>query len=121
MAPPPPKLAIELAAGSVTIAFSTAAAQDLQRHLGELLTHLKAIAANNAQTPGGKGKPATYPPMEYRHVGDVFLEVFCNPNIWPSPFAAKALVTIRDERIRLSAEVELSRLLDSLDRYLAAL
>jgi hypothetical protein len=56
--------------------------------------------------------------MEYRFSGDVFLEVFCNPNIWPSPFAAKVLITLRDERIRLTTEAELTRLIEDVNQYL---
>ena len=56
--------------------------------------------------------------MEYRYTGDVFLEVFCNPNIYPSPFAAKVLLTIRDERIRLTTEAELTRLIEDIGQYL---
>jgi hypothetical protein len=58
------------------------------------------------------------PTMEYRYTGEVFLEVFCNPNIYPSPFAAKVLLTVRDDRIRLTTEAELPRLLEDLGQYL---
>ncbi len=56
--------------------------------------------------------------MEYQHTGQVFLEIFCNPNIWPSPFAAKVLVTLRDEQIRLTTEAELTRLIEDVNQYL---
>jgi hypothetical protein len=56
--------------------------------------------------------------LEYRHTGDVFLEVFCNPNIWSSPFAAKLLITLRDDRIRLTTEAELTRISEDLAQYL---
>jgi hypothetical protein len=56
--------------------------------------------------------------MEYQYTGDVFLEVFCNPNIWPSPFAAKLLITLRDERIRITTEAELTRVYDDINQYL---
>ena len=48
----------------------------------------------------------------------VFLEIFCNPNIYPNPFAAKLLITLRDEQIRLTSEAELTRLIEDLDQYL---
>ena len=57
--------------------------------------------------------------MEYQYTGDVFLEIFCNPNIWPSPFAAKVLITLRDDRIRLTTEAELTRLIEDLTEYLS--
>jgi hypothetical protein len=56
--------------------------------------------------------------MEYQYTGEVFLEVFCNPNIWSSPFAAKTLITVRDDRIRLTTEAELSRLVEDVSQYL---
>jgi hypothetical protein len=56
--------------------------------------------------------------MEYRYTGEIFLELFCNPNIWPSPFAAKLLITLRDDRIRLTTEVDLNQLVDDLNQFL---
>jgi hypothetical protein len=56
--------------------------------------------------------------MEYQHRSDVFVECFCNPNIWPSPFAAKVLITVRDERIRITTEAELTRITEDLNTYL---
>jgi hypothetical protein len=56
--------------------------------------------------------------MEYQHADEVFLEVFCNPNIWSSPFAAKLLITVRDDRIRLTTEAELTRILEDISQYL---
>jgi hypothetical protein len=56
--------------------------------------------------------------MEYRYTGDVFLELFCNPNIYPSPFSAKVLLTVRDDRLRLTTEAELTRTIEDIDRYL---
>jgi len=50
--------------------------------------------------------------------GDIFLEIFCNPNIWPSPFAAKVLITLRDDRIRLTTEAELTRVIEDVSQYL---
>jgi len=56
--------------------------------------------------------------LPLNHTGEVFLEVFCNPNIDPTPFAAKVLVTVRDERIRLTTEAELTRLVEDVTEYL---
>jgi hypothetical protein len=56
--------------------------------------------------------------MEYRYTGDIFLEVFCNPNIYPSPFAAKVLLTVRDDRLRLTSEAELTQLIEDLNLFL---
>lgn len=108
------QITLNLLQGSVRFNFSQSAAQDLQAALKTLVTQLKAIAA---QAPGA-GKRTPHPSLEYQHTGDVFLEVFCNPNIWPSPFAAKLLITVRDDRMRLTTEAELPRMLEDLTQYL---
>ncbi|HEY9667864.1 MAG TPA: hypothetical protein V6C91_13720 [Coleofasciculaceae cyanobacterium] len=109
----PPQLTLNLVAGSVSFRFTADAARELQQAIAQLMQSLKAVA----QTPGS-GKPTPQKPMEYRHSEEVFLEVFCNPNIWPSPFAAKVLITLRDDRIRLSTEAELTRLIEDVNQFL---
>jgi hypothetical protein len=108
------QLTLNLVEGSVSFGFSPEAAQDLKSALTQLMESLKVTAAKAA--PGSKATPQET--MEYRHTGDVFLEIFCNPNIWATPFAAKVLVTLRDDRIRLSTEAELSRLIEDVNQYL---
>ena len=107
-------LTLNLLQGSVTFRFSPSAALDLQREINILLDRLKAIASNAASG----GKPQPQKPLEYQHTGDVFLEVFCNPNIYPNPFSAKVLLTVRDDRLRLTTEAELTRVIEDLERYL---
>jgi hypothetical protein len=106
-------LTLNLSQGAIAFSFSLDAAQSLKAEIERLMASLKAIA-----NPEGK-RPTPQPAMEYRHTGEVFLEVFCNPNIYPSPFAAKVLLTVRDERIRLTTEAELTRLLEDLEQYIA--
>lgn len=108
-------LTLNLLEGSVSFNFSPQAARDLKAATDQLMERLKAVAAK--PTPGG-GKVTPQPPVEYRHTGDVFLEVFCNPNIWPTPFAAKVLLTIRDLNIRLTTEAELTRIIEDINQYL---
>ncbi|MBV9390085.1 MAG: hypothetical protein JOZ78_26980 [Chroococcidiopsidaceae cyanobacterium CP_BM_ER_R8_30] len=108
------QLTLNLVEGSVSFSFSPQAAQDLQAAITQLMERLKVVATK--VTPGGKANPQ--PPLEYRYTGEVFLEVFCNPNIWPSPFAAKVLITVRDTSIRLTTEAELTRLVEDLNQYL---
>ncbi|MGB3135158.1 MAG: hypothetical protein WBG38_05460 [Nodosilinea sp.] len=108
-------LTLNLPQGSLQFTFSSEAAQTLKASLADLMGLLKAAAAQG----GEPSRRSPQPPMEYRHTGDVFLEVFCNPNIWPSPFAAKALVTLRDDRIRVTTEAELSQIYDDINAYLA--
>lgn len=106
-------LTLHLIEGSVTFALSVETAQELKASLDRLLADLKAVA----QVTSGV-RPTPKPPVEFRHVGEVFLELFCNPNIWPTPFAAKLLLTLRDDRIRLTTEVELSRIIDDVQTFL---
>lgn len=107
-----PPLTLNLMQGSVTLSFTAEAARNLKAAIADLMQSLKAVAAGESKT-----KPQA--PLEYQYTGEVFLEVFCNPNIWPSPFAAKVLITLRDDRIRLTTEAELTRLIEDLDSYLA--
>jgi hypothetical protein len=109
------QLRLNLVEGSVSFSFTPNAARDLQAALNELMSRLKAVAA---QMTGGPGKANPQKPMEYQYTGDVFLEIFCNPNIWPTPFAAKVLITLRDDRIRLTTEAELTRLVEDVNQYL---
>ncbi|WP_204138474.1 hypothetical protein [Halomicronema sp. CCY15110] len=110
------QITLNLLQGSVRFNFSHAAGQDLKAALTELVGQLKAIAAQ----PPTADKRAVAPSMEYQHTGDVFFEVFCNPNIWPSPFAAKLLITVRDDRLRLTTEAELPRVIEDLNQFLNA-
>ena len=104
---------LNLGEGSVSFSFSPQAARDLQSAIAVLMESLKAVAA---KTAGGKASGQKQ--MEYRYAGEVFFEVFCNPNIWPTPFAAKVLITVRDDRLRVTTEAQLSRLRDDLAQYL---
>lgn len=106
-------LKLNLIEGSVTFAYSSEAALELKAAISDLMQRLKASAN---KTPGTKIEPQKS--MEYQHSGDVFFECFCNPNIWPSPFAAKLLITVRDDRIRLTTEAELTRIIEDLNTYL---
>lgn len=108
-------LRLNLSEGSVAFSFTPEAARDLQAAIASLMETLKVTAT---QSTSGGNKPQPQKPMEYRYTGDVFLEIFCNPNIWPSPFAAKVLITVRDDRVRLSTEAELTRINEDIQQYL---
>lgn len=111
----PSKLTLNLIEGSVSFSFTPEAATALKAAISQLMTSLKATTATKP-TSGSPMSPQKS--MEYQHTGQVFLEIFCNPNIWPSPFAAKVLVTLRDEQIRLTTEAELTRLIEDVTQYL---
>jgi hypothetical protein len=108
------QLTLNLVEGSVSFRFTAEAAKELQKAIAQLMQNLKAAT----QAASGGGKPSPQKPMEYRFSGDIFLEIFCNPNIWPSPFAAKVLITLRDDRIRLTTEAELTRVIEDVSQYL---
>lgn len=109
------QLTLNLSQGSIRFSFSPAAAKILKAELMTLVGRLKELSV---QGQSGSQKRTPQAPLEYQHTGDVFLEVFCNPNIWPSPFAAKLLITVRDDRIRLTTEAELPRVIEDLTQYL---
>lgn len=109
-----PKLTLNLLEGSVSFSFSEESARKLQTSLYHLTQQLKTVVSK----PAGMNKPHPQQPMEYQHTGEVFLEIFCNPNIWPTPFAAKVLITLRDDRIRLTTEAELTRITEDINQYL---
>ena len=111
---PETQLTLNLLQGSVSFRFTPEAAQQLKNDIAELIQKLKT--ANS--TGGGSGRPKPQKPMEYQYTGDVFLEIFCNPNIYPSPFAAKVLITLRDDRIRVSSEAELTRVIEDINQYI---
>ncbi|AHB87660.1 hypothetical protein NK55_01425 [Thermosynechococcus sp. NK55a] len=105
---------VNLVEGSVSFCFSRPAAEALRQEIQALMERMRAIARAKAS-----GTPlAAQAAMEYQHVGEVFLEVFCNPNIWPNPYAAKVLLTVRDQRMRLMTEAELNRLVEDLNQFL---
>ncbi|PSB32719.1 hypothetical protein [Chlorogloea sp. CCALA 695] len=106
-------LTLNLVEGSVSFSFSAESAREMQNAIAQLMTNIKAAGV---KTPGTKSKPQ--PPLEYRFTGNVFLEIFCNPNIWATPFAAKVLITLRDDHIRLTTEAELTRVIEDLNQYL---
>lgn len=106
---------LNLTEGSVTFSFTLEAAKNLRAALDGLMMSLKTLAS---QPAGSSNKPQPQKPLEYQFTGDVFLEIFCNPNIYATPFAAKVLVTLRDDRIRLSTEAELTRLKEDVEQYL---
>ena len=109
-----PQLTLNLIQGAVTFSFTPEAAHNLKAAIDQLMQCLKALS----QRANSGDRPQPQPPMEYGYTGGVFLEIFCNPNIYPGPFAAKVLLTVRDDRIRLTTEAELTQLIEDLGLYL---
>ena len=109
------QLKLNLIQGSVSFNFTPEAARNLKQAISQLVQSLKTVATSKTNV---NHRPTRQKSMEYRYTGEVFLEVFCNPNIYPSPYAAKVLVTVKDDRIRITSEAELTRSLEDLDLYL---
>jgi len=110
-------LILNLVEGSVSFSFSPKAARELKAAMDELIARLKAVTTKI--NPSSKVTPQS--PVEYCYTGEVFLEIFGNPNIWPSPFAAKVLITVRDLNIRLTTEADLTRVIEDVNQYLEQL
>lgn len=110
------QLRLNLAEGSVAFDCTESNARALQAALYELMDRLKALAAK--PVGAGGSKPTPLPSLDYKQPGDLRLEVFCNPNIWPTPYAAKVLITLKSDAMRLSTEADLSRVLEDLGQYL---
>lgn len=108
------QLTINLLQGSVSFAFNSLAAENLRTEINQLMNSLKDITLE--KKTGQKLTPKKS--MEYQYTGEVFLEVFCNPNLYANPFSAKLLITLRDDRIRLTSEIELTRLIEDLELYI---
>jgi hypothetical protein len=100
-----PTLVFNLPSGSVSCRFTVAAAQQLQSRLDEMINAIATPTPNQSD-------------IEYQYTGDIFLEIFCNPKIWPTPFAAKVLITLRDDRIRVSVESELTQTIADVQQFL---
>ena len=108
------QLCLNLPTGSVAFDFSLEAATELRNALDRLMSSLKQVATE----PSGK-RGSAQPTMEFKQREPIFVEVFCNPNIYPSPFAAKVLLTIKSREVRISTEAELSQLLEDVNTFLA--
>jgi len=106
-----PQFALNFATGSASFSLSPEAAQQWHKALQILLERLKIRSRQQPQEP-----------VEFHHSAtDFSLEMFCNPNIWAGPHAAKVLVTLKTKVLRLSTEVEFSRLQEDLSQYLESL
>lgn len=101
-----PKLIINLTDGSLSISLSQSTTEEILHFLQSFTEKIQK------QTTERKGT------MEYRHIGDIFLELFGNPNIYVNSFTAKVLITVRDDKMRLTTEVGLTRLLEDIQQYL---
>ena len=108
------QLTLNLIQGSVSFNFSLEAARTLKEEINGLMVRLKAVLDQSASGI----IPRTQRVMEYTYRGEVFVELFCNPNIYSNPFAAKVLLTVNDDNVCLTTEAELTRVIEDLEQYL---
>ena len=106
-----PKLTLNLDTGSLSFSCNPSVAQELQAAIEGLIERFRS---NGDESPK-RAKPS----MEFRHTEGVFLEVFCNPNIWSNAFAAKLYITLKTEHVRVSTEIPLSQVRQDLEAFLA--
>ncbi|WP_017326182.1 hypothetical protein [Synechococcus sp. PCC 7336] len=105
-------LTLNLDGGSLGFACSPQVARELKAALEDTLAaRLRGVAENPKQRQES---------FEFRQTGELFLEVFCNPNQWATPFVAKVYITVKTAQVRVSAEVLLSQVREDLDRFLEA-
>lgn len=105
-----PNLTLNFAGGSVSCLLPLAAIKTLETEISILMERLRAASAQT-------GKKTAQPNTEYRFAEGIFFEVFCNPNLWSSPFAAKVLLTLKTDLVRISAELDLNQLREDIQQY----
>lgn len=110
----PDRLTFNLDTGAVSFDCPPSTIHELNSALDTLGQRLKAVAAD---------PKSPQPPVEFRHTNGsdtdgMLLELFCNPNIWPSPFAAKLNLTLKTDQVRLSTELLLSQMREDISDYL---
>jgi hypothetical protein len=112
------QLQLHLPQGAVTFDFSLEAATALQQALDQLMQRLRQVATHST-TPGGGQRPDPQPALEWRHRDPIDIEVFCNPNMYSTPFAAQILLTLKTPSLRISTEMPLSQLSEDIQQYCA--
>lgn len=96
-------LVLHLPEGAIKVVFSPVAAADLADQLQRLKYSWQ--------------HPTPRPELNFVFNDTVYLELFCNPNVWPSPFAAQVLVTVRHPHVQVSTQMSLPQLLEDVASY----
>lgn len=98
---------------TITVPLSQAAAVGLSKAIEDVLNTFRE--KEKAQ------KPRRWESMEFRHTEDgVFVEFFCNPNAYANPFQAKVLLTLSDEKMKITSEGQLIAIKTYVDQYVKA-
>jgi hypothetical protein len=112
---------IELHFGDTTVAFP------LRRDQAAALTTAVAGVMRTFAEKAEAARPKRWDSMEFRAEGDgsagevELLEVVCNPNMAPTAFDARVLVTLRAGGVRLTTEGKLSALKADVEVHVDAL
>ncbi|NJK61814.1 MAG: hypothetical protein HC921_03200 [Synechococcaceae cyanobacterium SM2_3_1] len=109
-----PQFVLNIATGSVSFPLAAAGAHALNDALRQIMERLQGAGTQGKKTP----QPSVDVNLQQE---GLLLNLFCNPNIWPAPHAAKVLFTVKTDVMRVSTEVELPRLLEDLSDYLESL
>lgn len=96
-------LVLNLPTGSLRVAFNPTAAADLAHQL-QIFKH------SWQHTP-------PRPELNFIYDETLYLELFCNPNVWPSPFTAQVLVTVRHPQLQVSTQMGFMQLLEDVALY----
>lgn len=101
---------------TISVALPPSAVAPLGAALNSLLTSFKAVAAAAAE-----GKRAIQPVMEFVHdEGGLRVAMECNPNLHQSAFKASVYVKVTSGGVVVSAQSLLTRLVDNVKQFKAA-
>ncbi len=96
-------LVLNLPEGSLGVAVSLSAAAELAQQLATFKQSWQSSPPR--------------PELNFVYTDTVYLELFCNPNVWPSPFAAQVLVTVHHPQVRVSTQIGLPQLLEDVASF----
>ncbi|MCS7031857.1 MAG: hypothetical protein NZL92_10055 [Gloeomargarita sp. SKYG116] len=98
-------LTLHLPDGTLRVAMAVAVAPDLSQQLDRLKQSWRQPV------------PPPRPEWQFVYQDGVQVEFFCNPNVWPTPFAAQVLVTVRHPDIHVSTQISLPQLLADVNAW----
>ncbi|KAL3679441.1 hypothetical protein R1sor_022397 [Riccia sorocarpa] len=104
-------ITLQIGETALTLPFSGQAAKGLSDAIDKLLITFKEREKAT--------RPQRWQTMEFRQAGDdgVKFEFFCNPNAYANAFQAKVLITVDDDKIKVTTEGQLSALKSDIDQY----
>jgi hypothetical protein len=109
------KTAFHIGETTITVPLTADVARELNDGLSSVLQTFKEKEQAT--------RPKRWPSLDWKHKGDlaaggVDLEVFCNPNAYGNAFQAKVLITVKDDRMQVTSEGQLSALKADITNFL---